>query len=78
MQRNTLKLKQPLARKAQAIALSHYITRNERSHRVYLLRNTMAPTSVKAHDAQYYSRFVNGVMICVKRNGHNTIRLWDR
>jgi hypothetical protein len=57
-------------------AAAHNAARRLRSHKLYLLRCPLDPQSVREHDAQYYSRFTNGVMLCVKRNGRNTINLW--
>lgn len=59
-------------------AAAHNATRRRRSLELYLLRCHVTPQSVREHDAHYYSRFTNGVMICVKRNGHNTINLWKQ
>lgn len=54
----------------------HAAARAKRVARIKSLRRALAPADVRARDEVYYGRFLNGVMILVKRNGRNTINLW--
>lgn len=60
----------------QALVTARWAARAKRTERVRALRRALAPADIRARDEVYYGRFLNGVMILVKRNGRNTIRLW--